>query len=268
MEVQRTSLHIDERESSVKIYIPREPKDQHYCFTQLLPKRLFEWIMTTAGTHISRNVSKDGVSATKDIFVASRSRISAALQEDGIATIELESLDDEDLSESAPPTMPTTPTRATGASSPALSVPSDREDSESVASDSSDTSKDPPSASGWSSNALSSRTSSLQPAPAHHLAHGQHVAEHHTYVALLGKVIALARSAVTGSNVFHMGTWQRNLTSFDGGQPFSLHGTGQSEKYWKLIGAAGELFVSLIVQLSTGNNKLKNEYRFSRFCPI
>ncbi|ENH67493.1 hypothetical protein FOC1_g10010770 [Fusarium oxysporum f. sp. cubense race 1] len=42
----RSELHIREDDSSLKIYVPRDPKTQGFCYFSTLPRRFLEWMMT------------------------------------------------------------------------------------------------------------------------------------------------------------------------------------------------------------------------------
>lgn len=106
------TLHIDESNLKLKVYIPQNKDDQEYIFTNLLSRRLFEWMMEDRMTHISGEISdiiRDGVNATRDVMLAPRSRLNRALDDNGIATIDTANTDDKGPFESDSPE--TTPVR-------------------------------------------------------------------------------------------------------------------------------------------------------------
>ncbi|KAF0635879.1 hypothetical protein FPSE5266_09771 [Fusarium pseudograminearum] len=47
---ERSELHIREDSGSLKVYVPRDPKAQGFCYFAALPRRLLEWIMTDPST--------------------------------------------------------------------------------------------------------------------------------------------------------------------------------------------------------------------------
>ena len=88
-------LHIDERPSGLKIYIPRKKDDRDYAFSSVLPRRLFEHMMIDPATNIAEKSTKDGISAIKDVLLAPRSRMTIALDDNGIAPVTVENVDPE-----------------------------------------------------------------------------------------------------------------------------------------------------------------------------
>ncbi|KAM0365767.1 hypothetical protein ACHAPK_009288 [Fusarium culmorum] len=47
---ERSELHIREDSGSLKVYVPRDPKAQGFCYFAALPRCLLEWIMTDPST--------------------------------------------------------------------------------------------------------------------------------------------------------------------------------------------------------------------------
>lgn len=93
IESSRTSLHIDEDEFGLKIYLPRNKDKQQYTFTNSLSKKLFTWMMTDPVTQQSEIIDGDGINATRDILLSPYSELSAALEENGITSIAVDNSD-------------------------------------------------------------------------------------------------------------------------------------------------------------------------------
>ncbi|KAM0415352.1 hypothetical protein ACHAPD_006548 [Fusarium lateritium] len=52
---EQSELHIREDSDALKIYVPRDPEAQGFCYFAALPRRLLEWIMTDPSTlHVNR----------------------------------------------------------------------------------------------------------------------------------------------------------------------------------------------------------------------
>ncbi|KAI1327062.1 hypothetical protein F5Y16DRAFT_421235 [Xylariaceae sp. FL0255] len=94
MESSRTTLHIDENESGLHVYIPRKRHDQQYVFTNKLAKGLFEWMVTDPNTRIQDPIEKDGVDATRNILLTSHAKLLEALEDSGLASIDVENTDE------------------------------------------------------------------------------------------------------------------------------------------------------------------------------
>lgn len=104
VEGKKTTLYIDDNESAIKIYLPRNKDDQDYTFTKLLSKSLFEWMMRDTLTQISEIVSNEGINSTRDVLLSPRTRLATALDDNGIGTIITANIDEEVFSESESPT--------------------------------------------------------------------------------------------------------------------------------------------------------------------
>ncbi|KAK2855643.1 hypothetical protein FQN49_004989 [Arthroderma sp. PD_2] len=95
VEGKRTTLVIDRDGSSLKIYIPRNEDDQLYTFTNLLARKLFMWMMDGESPRLSEGSNNDGINAVRDILLAPYSRLDTALDDNGIATIDISNQDEE-----------------------------------------------------------------------------------------------------------------------------------------------------------------------------
>ncbi|KAI0198817.1 hypothetical protein F4808DRAFT_472474 [Astrocystis sublimbata] len=102
VESSRTTLHIDGDATSLKVYIPRDKDDQQFIFSTKLARRLFEWMMTDPTTQICDDIEQEGVNATRDILLVPYAKLSEALEERGIAGIDIENTDEVLLEPSLP----------------------------------------------------------------------------------------------------------------------------------------------------------------------
>ncbi|KAI1342846.1 hypothetical protein F5Y15DRAFT_412522 [Xylariaceae sp. FL0016] len=94
VESGKETLHIDETQSGLKIYVPRNKDDQQYMFSKSLGPKLFEWMMRHPVTQISERIDKEGISATKDILNAPHSRLDEALEDNGILEVDIVNVDE------------------------------------------------------------------------------------------------------------------------------------------------------------------------------
>ncbi|KAI1748144.1 hypothetical protein F4782DRAFT_384783 [Xylaria castorea] len=105
VESSKTTLHIDEDKFGLKVYLPRGKDKQKYTFTISLSQKLFIWMMTDPITQQSETIDKDGIHATRDILLSPYSELSAALDENGIAIIDIVNTDVSMLEPGLPPTL-------------------------------------------------------------------------------------------------------------------------------------------------------------------
>jgi hypothetical protein len=261
---KKTTLYIDENESRIKIYVPRNKDDQDYTFTKLLSKSLFEWMMRDTSTHISEIVSNEGINATRDVLLSPLTRLSTALDDNGIGTIITADID-EVFSESESPTtlreatedhstgstlrdqndsdlgLIETPTSSVG--SPPLSLLSLHEAFDSSQRNLSFALPRPLNSANQFS--LPTRPAAIEQATLVETL-ASDVTSDPQYVALLDRVIAAARHSTIPSlshESFSMRRLQDSQAGTDDGA-YRIHATSQFERNCK-IGAAGELYVSL-----------------------
>ncbi|KAI1633135.1 hypothetical protein F4809DRAFT_624584 [Biscogniauxia mediterranea] len=263
VENKKMTLHIDEDQSGLKVYVPRDKDDQQYQFTNVLSQKLFEWMMRHPLTQISEGVNKIGVQATRDILLAPRSRIAIALEDNGIAPVDIANID-EDVPE---PESLTTP-REVSEESPQDSTSGDHgDDSEEEIIDTPASSMGSPFPGGRSAVAASRRrhsrppmpasigeylstpSASPSPAPEPRRAAGSPTHDRQ-YVAILDKVITAARrSTLPSHGSFDMSQIHAHLPNATEAIELGLRAASQFERNCK-IGAAGELYVfELLSQL-------------------
>ncbi|KAJ0306261.1 hypothetical protein COL516b_004717 [Colletotrichum fioriniae] len=265
-------MHIDEENSSLKFYLPRDKNDQDYMFSSVLPRKLLELIMRHPVTHISQDTSSGSLDAMKNILLAPVSLLNRALQDSGIAHIDVVNRDEVMI-----PSSPAVPTvhRENNAGSvddgSNLSGSSESQSLESTGSGNltdSEVSVTAVSSSQWRSNASPPRLVQhvLQtPSPRRFQ---DETASDAPYVSLLDRVIAAGRRRrVNGLPVcgtFDMSQLQDNLPASRQDTDFGLRSAPQIERDCK-IGAAGELFVfELLSHLYEDNSPLAPLPGFSR----
>jgi hypothetical protein len=238
-EGKKTTLHIAESQSGLKIYLPRNKDDQEYMFTQLLSQKLFEWMTTHPVTQICEDVKGDGAKVLRDILLAPRSRTSMALEDNGILTVSVSNVD-----EDVDPVSPSMP----GDEVSGVLATRDQADSDLESFDT-----NPPSVfspplyqhgiatpSGGSPFTLSSsRQSSSSPFGSPALATpGQTASSDLRYAALLDKVVTSARR-----RGFPPVGAISSMLAIDRGTDLGINPSGMDRDL--KIGAAGELYVSL-----------------------
>lgn len=253
VERETTSLHIDESQAGIKIYIPQKEDDQQYAFTKLLPERIFKWIMTDPTTQIRENISEPGLSATKDVFSTSRSRIELAMKDNGIAIINIDNLDEVLPGE---PALPTTPARdreertreEVGSEERnreegdrSSTAPRDYEDSDLNLYATPTTSMSLSPVSRTSSQIPPSRQLFAASLPFREL-DPQRDGPDDRYIALLGKVIAAARSMARDQNVLGTNSLRQGPPGLNYEPDYFSQAANKIERDC-MIGAAGELFV-------------------------
>lgn len=284
VESKKITLHIDEDQSGLKVYISRNKDDREYTFTSSLSRKLFEWMMRHPITQISEGVSKDGVNATRDILLAPRSLIDTALEDNGIATINITNIDD-DIPESGSLTPRIAGYESAWSSTADIEEDSNEESDEDSDEDieeygeedsEEDSEEDneeeiigtpvssveipPPRSHGgfassrirysWLSRPISLRedhfTASVPSSTPSTLTPTRSVTPDQPYVAVLDTVIAAARRGTIPSHgAFGISQMYANLPNAEGLLvDLGLHFANQIERNCK-IGAAGELYVGL-----------------------
>ncbi|KAK7947853.1 uncharacterized protein PG986_008739 [Apiospora aurea] len=265
------TLHIDESCESLKVYVPQSKDDQGYIFTNVLSQRLFEWMVEHPVTHISggtRDMIKDGVTATRDIMLAPLSRLDRALDYNGIAMIEIENTDESTVV--AVPEYPITPVEVAG-ESPA---PADS-DSDRPRTPSSVNAGSPPGPLAVGTpgrSVLSSPSGGQRDAPSRRLSSSPSATQSgatpvpggvitREYVTLLGKVIEHGRkNSLPVRGDFERGFFIYEIPGTGGSTNWGLGALSPLERDSK-VGAAGELYV---FELLANLNRPRSLPGFSR----
>ncbi|KFY37775.1 hypothetical protein V494_04632 [Pseudogymnoascus sp. VKM F-4513 (FW-928)] len=260
VEGKKTTLYIDDNESAIKIYVPRNKDDQDYTFTKLLAKSLFEWMMRDKLTQISELVSNEGINSTRDVLLCPRTRLATALDDNGIGTIITKDIDEEVFSENESPMTlrEATEDHSTGSTSrdqnngdlgfvetptssvgrPSLSLHEAVASSQRNLSSALSRSLYPA-----SQLSLPTRPATIEQAtPLETL--GSDVTGDSQYVALLGRVIAAARNDTIPDSSHESARMRqlRDIQASTDDEAYSIRNVSQLERRFK-IGAAGELYV-------------------------
>ena len=114
-ETGQSELHVEERDGSLKIYVPRDKDEQDICFHSTLPRRLLSWMMTAPGS-VEPAVPKLDEAASSIISSILNCRISAVpalLKKEGVPAIDVAEIQEELHSRSGPAAswLPVTPIR-------------------------------------------------------------------------------------------------------------------------------------------------------------
>jgi hypothetical protein len=88
VEVNRSKVHISEEGGNLKIYIPKDQKDQELCFLQFLPTKLFNEVMMGKKTSNSTVASNpEAVRIIAALFMSSDEVVGDFLDDGGIITL-------------------------------------------------------------------------------------------------------------------------------------------------------------------------------------
>jgi hypothetical protein len=103
VEVHRSKLHISEDSGVLKIYVPKDRKDQELCFLQLLPTKLFNEVMMGKKTKNSTLASdSEAVRIIAALFMSSDEVVCDLLDDAGIIPVPYPDEFDAEAFEQAP----------------------------------------------------------------------------------------------------------------------------------------------------------------------
>lgn len=245
VEVSKSELHFHESEDGLTIYVPRDKETQFLCFLDRIPLALMEWIMTEPLTGICEGFNDKALNVLSMVLQAEPKYVGMTLDRAGIMSVETpdDTPAEEHTNEHDYGGPDLVNACVTPAASNELSV---RESSVDLFPDD-------------SISAPLSRTSTLSPVASRSQLTPQgtpsaasfvtpsRVIPHQTidtaYLALLRKVVNAARaSSFPSRGSFDMTALTGSLDPYN--EPFQLHGLDKPSRDI-LIGAAGELFVSI-----------------------
>ncbi|KAG7284334.1 hypothetical protein NEMBOFW57_010706 [Staphylotrichum longicolle] len=258
---ESASLHIQHDTDGLKIYVPRDRRNQEVCFNSKLPRRLCEWMMADPTTQIAGAVSSDAVTVIQSVLSAQPFALDDILDEHGIVEADIDEDDteipvaDEDYDEEGdaetentgaganddllarpetPPSRETPPSAPSSNNTPGMATPPSSVASPEVISASYVTTR---------SNHAVSRPR-LRPMDAYGVVEGPG----DSYSSLLQNVVDHAeRAGFPSRGVFDMSVLDAALSGSPGNhgtatKVFRLLSTSGPERD-KQVGAAGELFV-------------------------
>ncbi|ORY68490.1 uncharacterized protein BCR38DRAFT_521547 [Pseudomassariella vexata] len=273
----QSELHIEEKQGHLIVYVPRDIARQESCYLDVLPQRMFEWIMMGSAPKLPTQHSEQAVRVLGSVLNASVQVVSTSLRNNGVTELDFLEEPPEEINEDKAPELavvlrPSTPTadsdQAHGVVTPG-ELGSDDTDSSAVETPASSVfSEGSPrthrliQAAVYSSSRLGRGASapqearpvqypffspSPQPSPSPNSdLNGQGPAS--KYLKLLDAVLTAARSAtLPRRDSFDMSTLMNALpqvtATTDAPQDyFHFRSTSQFERD-RMIGAAGELFV-------------------------
>jgi hypothetical protein len=299
--LSKSRLHIEEAGTQLRIYVPKDPKEQELCYLGLLPQRLLDFMMTDPITNLASTVSSNAVTIIGNVLKSSSFVVDDFLEEAGIIPVNIP--DDYQPADSEAAAM--NPTRR-DSYSPVYIEDSDNEQASSTctntpssgASESNTRSHFSPShtisshtvevTSSFASAAPFSRsniippTAALQQSLLHSDSPNQPASPHmefesnNQYERLLDKIITASKTAIFPTRgSFNMDALRsalpetqpsENLESTDLSGAFGLRSQNQINHDIK-IGAAGELFVSNLLYKLIRNKvrSLTLNYRSLKF---
>lgn len=288
--ISRSEFHLEESDSGLDIFVPQEKESQAYCLAYDLPARLFAWITT------KRSVDDRNYSFVADILNQGPRIYNRILLDAGIVDIDIE---DEDLADEVDSTLASSarweaselrdsPSIGSNMATPLTDVSSPRMEFDQadivptvVYQDTIDASSHL--AQSRSNNRLFTQGASFQ-APTGNIETPATIqralaSANHTYSDLLTHVVSAARRALFPTKgIFDLDSLRTSLPSvpsFD-----NIYGTENEDFNYarsfpqlerdKMIGAAGELYVRLLmihVKMSPNSlyaNKLSRYLSFSK----
>ncbi|ETS73697.1 hypothetical protein PFICI_14643 [Pestalotiopsis fici W106-1] len=87
VKTSQSHLHIDASEDVLRVYIPRDRKQQQLCYSQTLPQRLYDWFMEQDGRSLPTMESTTCVSIIMQTLNVSCDNTEAILEGSGIAEL-------------------------------------------------------------------------------------------------------------------------------------------------------------------------------------
>ncbi|KAJ4267510.1 hypothetical protein NW762_003617 [Fusarium torreyae] len=98
---ERSELHIREDDGAVKVYVPRDPKTQGFCYFSTLPRRFLEWMMTDPATLQVKYTGSKAVQIVSAVLNAPLINMTQILEAEGIVDVDIpiESDDEEEVEE-------------------------------------------------------------------------------------------------------------------------------------------------------------------------
>lgn len=94
-------IHLEKSNMGLENYLPRNRRGKKHGINNILTKKVMEWIMTGPKTLISTNTTAGNLTAKKDVLTTDRSMLDASLEENGLATINIDNQDDNEHSDTA-----------------------------------------------------------------------------------------------------------------------------------------------------------------------
>jgi hypothetical protein len=91
--MSRSEIHIQETNSRLEIFIPRDERSRARCLSHALPSRLFQWLITGPLAQIKSGTNGQDYLTVKEILREDPGIISEVLDKDGIASVHIEGVE-------------------------------------------------------------------------------------------------------------------------------------------------------------------------------
>jgi hypothetical protein len=88
VQVTRSELHIEEGQSGLKFYVPRDAENQELCYFSKLPRKLVEWMMTDGLSQTRCNIDEALVRIANIILNARKTALPKLLESEGIIDVD------------------------------------------------------------------------------------------------------------------------------------------------------------------------------------
>lgn len=86
---ERSELHLREDDGALKVYVPRDPKTQGFCYFSTLPRRLLEWMMADPATQIAKSAGSRAVHVVSSVLNAPMINMTQILEAEGIVDVDI-----------------------------------------------------------------------------------------------------------------------------------------------------------------------------------
>ncbi|KAF4976018.1 hypothetical protein FZEAL_7274 [Fusarium zealandicum] len=93
---ERSELHLREDDGVLKVYVPRDPKTQGFCYFSALPRRFLEWMMMDPATLIKRPAGSRAIQIVNAVLNAPIINMSQILEAEGIVDVDIPQGSDEE----------------------------------------------------------------------------------------------------------------------------------------------------------------------------
>ncbi|RGP70137.1 hypothetical protein FSPOR_4249 [Fusarium sporotrichioides] len=84
---EQSELHIREDKDALKVYVPRDPEAQGFCYFTPLPRRLLEWIMTDPSTNQTDHAGDKALQIIATVLNAALINMTRILEAEGIIDV-------------------------------------------------------------------------------------------------------------------------------------------------------------------------------------
>ncbi|KAM0261041.1 hypothetical protein ACHAQJ_002480 [Trichoderma viride] len=95
-EMSRSEIHLQETDSNLEIFVPRDERSRAQCLSHALPSRLFQWLTTGDLAQIKSSANGHNYLIVKEILREDPSVISEVLDKDGIVSVHIEGVETSD----------------------------------------------------------------------------------------------------------------------------------------------------------------------------